>query len=164
MMKNAIKNIFAREALRSRAKLFAMSGGISVRKRTGRQGLEPRAMRPKIIAPNGGQQEVHLDFPFFTLDELDRPLMTAQPNLADIQCPSLTASSPSIATSARFAVERTLAKTEETVEQNPDFPFFSHKELGRPFKIAQPNLFDIQSPSLTTSISSIASSAKFTAE
>ena len=83
MMENAIKNIFAGGALRSRAKLFAMSGGLPVGKRIVRQGLEPRAIRPKNIAPNGGQQEVHPDFPFFTLDELERPFMMAQPNLSD---------------------------------------------------------------------------------
>jgi len=60
-MENAIKNIFAREALHSRAKLFAMSGGLPVGKRTVRQGLKPLAMRPKIIVPNGGQQD-HREF------------------------------------------------------------------------------------------------------
>ena len=116
-MENAIKNIFAREALRSRAKLFAMSGGLPVGKRTIRQGLKPLAMGPKIIMPNGGQQEVHSDFPFFIFDELERPSMIAQPNLSDIPCPSLTASSPSIATLTKFTAKQMLAETEETVEQ-----------------------------------------------
>ena len=48
-------------------------------------------------------------------------------------------------------IEETMARRKrERPEQpvrtvHPDFPFFTHKELERPFKIAQPNLFDIQS-------------------
>ena len=101
-----------------------MSGGLPVGKRTVRQGLKPLAMRPNNIVPNGGQQEVHPDFPFFTHKELGRPFKIAQPNLFDIQSPSLTTSSPSIATLAKFTAKRTLAETEETVEQNLDVPFF----------------------------------------
>ena len=89
--------------------------------------------------------------------------MIAQPNLSDIQCPSLTASSPSIATSAKLTVERTLAETEETVEQNPDFPFF--KARKRPdntpsmstcwgpeqlFKASRQTLFGPPSQDITT--------------
>ena len=56
-MEDAIKSIFVGGALRSRAKLFAMSAGLPVGKRTVRRGLKPPAMRPKTLVPNGGQQD-----------------------------------------------------------------------------------------------------------
>ena len=57
-MENAIKNIFAGGALRSRAKLFAMSGELPVGKKAVRRGLKPSAVRPKVMGPNGGQQDL----------------------------------------------------------------------------------------------------------
>ena len=82
-----------------------------------------------------------------TSEEPKRPIMTAQPNLLGPLIPSNT-------TPVKVVL--------------PDFPFFSYEELDQPFLIAQPNLFDVQSPaessSRTTSSPGIATLEKSTAK
>ena len=82
-----------------------------------------------------------------TSEEPKRPIKTAQPNLLGPLIPSTT-------TPVKVVL--------------PDFPFFSYEELDQPFLIAQPNLFDVQSPaessSRTTSSPSIATLEKSTAK